>query len=215
MVVALVVVVVWVQAIMSPAHPDLSEASVDHLGESGEAAVERRYVIVGGIVLSGVMLAVLFGLGRWNMGSSPRRGALEVVVVGHQYWWEVTCLDAPGADGPFETANELHVPVGTEVTVLLRSEDVIHNFSVPQLVGKVDLVPGRENRLTFSADELGTYTGYCAEFCGLQHAWMKFEVVAMQPAEFDRWVANPSRPAPSPKQRGLEVWSAATPARRR
>lgn len=207
-VVTAIVVAIWIWAAMSPGDPGLSETGQDH---DDEARTERRYIIGGGIVLPGLVLASLFGLGLWTMTRTPQKGPLEIEVVGHQFWWEVTYSDGPGMSGTFETANELHVPVGTDVTVRLRSDDVIHSFWVPELVGKVDLIPGRESRMHFSATEPGTYAGYCAEFCGLQHAWMKFEVVAEQPDVFAAWAARQAQPAPDPAttlaQRGREVFT--------
>lgn len=210
-VVTAVVVATWIWAIVSPGSPDLSDANPDH---PDETATERRFVIGGGIVLPAVVLAALFVLGVWTMSRPTQQGALEVEVVGHQFWWELIYLDGPGVPARFETANELHVPVGTDVTVHVRSDDVIHSFWIPQLAGKVDLVPGRVNEISFSADEPGTYDGYCAEFCGIQHAWMKFEVVAMEPDAFAEWAANEAAPAAAPtttaQQQGREVFTSAS-----
>jgi cytochrome c oxidase subunit 2 len=107
---------------------------------------------------------------------------LEIEVRGHQWWWEVTYRDFG-----FKTANEIRVPVGRPVRVLLSSADVIHSFWVPNLAGKQDLIPGRDNSLDFTAQRTGIYRGQCAEFCGVQHAHMAFTVVALEPAAFDAW----------------------------
>lgn len=198
-IVAVIVVAAWLWAMFSGGKSDLADPSTRRWGgSSDEASTGRRVVIGGGIVMPGVVLFTLFILGVWMTALSPQQGDIEVEVVGHQYWWEVTYLDVPGASEPFETANEVRVPVDTEVTVQLRSDDVIHSFWVPELAGKMDLVPGRDNRMTFSADEAGTYNGYCAEFCGLSHAWMKFKVIAMEPGAFADWVANEAADANQP-----------------
>jgi cytochrome c oxidase subunit 2 len=94
------------------------------------------------------------------------------------------------------TANEIHVPTGVPVDLVLRSADVIHSLWVPQLNGKTDVIPGQTNHMTFTADDPGTYRGQCAEFCGIGHALMSFVVVAQPPAEFDDWLAA-QRQAPA------------------
>jgi len=162
-----------------------------------ESRLVRRFVIGGGVALPAVVVAGFFVVQVASSASPLAGGALTVEVTGHRYWWEVTYPDAAGADA-FTTANEVRVPTGTPVTVVLRSEDVIHSFWVPQLAGKVDLVPGVERRLTFAADEPGTYAGFCAEYCGLQHTWMKFQVVALEPAAYEQWAAQEARPAAPP-----------------
>lgn len=90
-------------------------------------------------------------------------------------------------DQRFETANEIHIPVGRNVRLQLEGVDVIHSFWVPSLAGKQDLIPGRPNELTIRAERPGVYRGQCAEFCGLQHAHMAFFVIAEAQAEFDQW----------------------------
>ena len=100
----------------------------------------------------------------------------------------------------FADANELHIPAGRPVLLELTSEDVIHSFWVPKLVGKMDMIPGRVNTLRLQADRPGVYGGQCAEFCGGAHALMGFIVVAHDPAEWQRWLdskRNPSAASPS------------------
>ena len=134
---------------------------------------------------------------------------LIVDVVGHQWWWEIQ-YDDPVASQRFRTANELHIPVGRPVIVRLNSRDVIHSFWVPNLHGKMDLVPGRTTTTWLQADRPGTYRGQCAEFCGLQHARMAFVVVAEPAAEYDAWARRQREPAPEPaddvSRRGREVF---------
>lgn len=170
---------------------------------------EKRMVIGGGIVLPAIILLGFFVFNLGAIRAQPQGGEFTLDVVGHQYWWEVFYRDVPGVE-PFETANQIHVPVGTEVKTVLRSADVIHSFWVPQLFGKMDNMPGRENEFSFIAEEPGVYPGYCAEFCGLQHAWMKFEIVAMEPDDFEQWVADQATDAPPAQtaleQRGQEVF---------
>jgi cytochrome c oxidase subunit 2 len=113
-------------------------------------------------------------------------GMRHVEVTGEQFWWRVRYLD-PGGAVTFETANEVRVPVGERVVISLRSPDVIHSFWIPVLGGKMDMIPGRENRLTLLAEKPGTYRGVCAEFCGSSHALMAFTVHAMQRQEYEAW----------------------------
>jgi cytochrome c oxidase subunit II len=135
--------------------------------------------------------------------------AVNIDVTGHQWWWELRY----GGDKPsdsFTTANELHIPVGRPVILKLRADDVIHSFWVPSLAGKKDLIPGRTATLHFRADQAGRYRGQCAEFCGFQHAFMAFEVIAEPPDRYDAWVAAQRQPAAEPTdagaRRGQEVF---------
>jgi len=124
----------------------------------------------------------------------PAQGDLNVLVVGHRWWWE---YDYPDLD--IITANELHVPIGTTVRMDLVSEDVIHSFWIPQLAGKIDVIPGHTNEAWFVADEIGTYLGQCAEFCGLNHANMRIVVVVESQEDFDAWVTNQQQPPVAPQ----------------
>jgi cytochrome c oxidase subunit 2 len=117
----------------------------------------------------------------------------DLIVVGHQWWWEVRDLDSKVV-----TANEIHIPVGKKLRVELRSADVIHCFWVPQLARKLDVIPGWKNHLMLVADKPGVYQGFCAEFCGAQHAWMRFLVIAQSQEDFDAWVAEQRQPRAQP-----------------
>lgn len=160
--------------------------------ESGSVNV-RLWVIGGGLVFPGAVLAALFA---WTLPMTPSwkpvpaPGALVVRVTGHMWWWDVQYGDAG-----VRTANEIRIPVGRPVFLALDSADVIHSFWVPQLAGKLDMVPGRLQHLQLTADRPGTYRGQCAEFCGEQHANMALHVVALPPAEFDAWLAAQAQPA--------------------
>jgi len=121
-------------------------------------------------------------------------GDADLVVVGHQWWWEVR-YPASGA----VTANEIHVPVGRKLRVRVESADVIHSFWVPQLGPKMDMIPGRHNFVWLQADRPAVYEGACSEFCGDQHAWMRFIVVAEAPAQYEAWIARQVQPAPGPE----------------
>jgi len=107
---------------------------------------------------------------------------LKVHVVAHQWWWE---FDYP--DLKIVTANELYVPVNTVVSLDLESVDVIHSFWIPPLGGKIDVIPGQVNHTWFQVTQAGGYVGQCSEFCGIDHAFMRFEVVAESQDEFTSW----------------------------
>jgi cytochrome c oxidase subunit II len=123
---------------------------------------------------------------------SPTQPA-DIVVVGHQWWWEVRYPRAGAI-----TANEIHVPIGKKLCVQVDSADVIHSFWMPQLGPKVDMVPGQHNFLWLEADSAGTYDGACSEFCGDQHAWMRFIVIAEPEAQYQAWLVEQAKPAGMP-----------------
>jgi cytochrome c oxidase subunit II len=172
--------------------------------------VGRRWLIWGGIVLPLVLLAIAFGSTIHTLAAvtAPKDTSLSVHVIGRQWWWQVEYHDQGIA-----TANELHIPVGVPVEIVLQSGDVIHSFWVPQLHGKMDAIPGRVNMLTLQADEPGMYRGECAEYCGLQHAHMGFMVIAESQEAFDQWVTAQQQPAVQPRDaaaiRGQEVFLSA------
>ena len=211
-IVSLIVLGLWAWATLRHVPESEEDEDEDPRAEHvPDRPLQRRFVIGGGIVMPAVVLTAFFGVQIATTMAQPMEGGpLAVEVTGHQYWWELEYRGIEGVDG-FETANQLHVPVDTPVTLTMRSDDVIHSFWVPQLAGKLDLVPGRESQMTLEAEEAGTYRGYCAEFCGLQHARMKFTVVAMDPAAFRDWAEDQSAPAPEPTSelatRGREVFT--------
>lgn len=125
----------------------------------------------------------------------PATGSMSVTVVGHQWWWEIRYPELG-----IVTANELHVPASSESNqrptfLKLQSADVAHSFWVPQLAGKTDLIPNRENLMWIAPTEPGTYLGNCAEYCGMQHARMLLRVIVHTPQEFERWVKEQQQPA--------------------
>jgi cytochrome c oxidase subunit 2 len=151
----------------------------------------RMILLFGAALPALILVPLLF----WTYGTlaaiDPRARPVDLVVdvVGKQWWWEIRYRDTvPGRT--FTTANELHVPVGKRVELRLTSTDVIHSFWVPELQGKTDLIPGRENVTWLEASRPGEYGGQCAEYCGLQHATMGLLVVAQSEAEFERWAAG-------------------------
>lgn len=171
----------------------------------------NRLIIVGGVIFPTVVLAALliFGLGLLEFRTQTPE-ALKVRVVGEQWWWRVT-YEVPGSGREMVTANEIHLPAGQPVEFLLTADKVIHSFWIPPIGGKMDMIPGRENRLVLTAEEPGEYRGVCAEFCGTSHALMAFSVVVSPPAEFDAWLQAQARPAvevPAAAERGAGLFQA-------
>ena len=157
------------------------------------------WVVGGGVVFPVVVLsALLFQSARMTnaLTRAAPPGATRIEVEGRQWWWEVRYPDAAG--GPVVAANEIHLPIGTAVDLALTSPDVIHSFWVPNLGGKVDMVPGRVNRLTLRADRAGVYRGQCAEYCGTQHAQMALVVVVETPEAFAAWLLAEAATARAP-----------------
>jgi len=123
------------------------------------------------------------------------KSALDVTVVGHQYWWE---FNYPKLG--IHAVNELHVPLSnpespTPTFIKLLSADVIHSFWVPQLAGKIDLVPNNVNHMWIDPHHAGMYVGQCAQFCGVEHAKMLLRVYVDTPEQFTAWVKNQQQPA--------------------
>jgi cytochrome c oxidase subunit 2 len=151
---------------------------------------ERAFILAGGVALPLAVVGTLTVLSLNVLNDHAPAGALHITVTGHQYWWEVRYDDAG-----FTTANEFVIPVGRPVQFTLRSDDVIHSFWVPDLGGKIDMVPGHTNKVVLQASTPGRYRGQCAEYCGLQHAKMAVIVEAMAPADYDAWQQHESGPA--------------------
>ncbi|HZP30797.1 MAG TPA: cytochrome c oxidase subunit II [Acidimicrobiia bacterium] len=156
---------------------------------------DDKFIWIGGVIAPAIILLVLgvFTMTTSNAIREPSSRALVVKVVGRQWWWDVSY---PGRN--VRTANEIHVPVHTKIHFELTSTDVIHSFWVPEIAGKEDVIPGQPNHLYVTVEKTGTYRGLCAEYCGLQHAHMGFEIVAESPGDFERWVQTNAQPAQEP-----------------
>jgi cytochrome c oxidase subunit 2 len=155
----------------------------DEVGHAihGSLALELLWTVIPfGIVM--VMFAwgakVAFDIFR------PPAGAMEIYITGKQWMWKAQHM------GGQREINELHVPVGRPVKLIMGSEDVIHSYFIPAFRVKADVIPGRYNVLSFTATEPGTYHLFCAEYCGTKHSGMIGSVVAMQPADFQAWLAG-------------------------
>ena len=123
----------------------------------------------------------------------PANREPDLIVIAHQWWWEVRYPKSGVV-----TANEIHIPVGTKWLVRLESADVIHDFWVPALARKMDVIPGYTNHIWLEAGAPGKYSGTCAEYCGAQHAWMRFSVIAESPPKFAAWLRGQETPAVLP-----------------
>jgi cytochrome c oxidase subunit 2 len=189
------VVLLLLLALFRPRHgpppPRDEPVAGNALGEAGEVGL----VVVAGIAIPAVILTglLVFAVRTLSALAAPPAAAMTVEVIGHLWWWEVRY-----PDHGITTANEIHIPVGQPVQLQLASRDVIHSFWVPQLMGKLDLVPGRTNITWVEAAQPGRYRGQCAEFCGLQHARMAFLVIAEPPDQFAAWLEEQRRPATEP-----------------
>jgi cytochrome c oxidase subunit 2 len=140
---------------------------------------------------------------------SKEADALELHLIGHQWWWEIRYEDGP-VDRRFTSANEMHIPVGRPVKVKLDSQDVIHSLWVPSLAGKMDLITGQHNELEFVAAREGVYRAQCAEFCGYQHAHMAMLVRASSGETFQSWrqaqLKDAEPPANPEQERGKQAF---------
>ncbi|PTQ57518.1 MAG: Cytochrome c oxidase polypeptide II [Candidatus Carbobacillus altaicus] len=123
--------------------------------------------------------------------------AVKLEVIAHQYWWEFRYPELG-----IVTAQDLYIPKGKKIAATLRGDDVIHSFWVPNLTGKIDTNPGYNrdgtlqnvNRFTFDSKTTGIFLGKCAELCGPSHPLMEFKVIALEPADFEAWVAKMKEP---------------------
>ncbi|MDP8924206.1 MAG: cytochrome c oxidase subunit II [Chloroflexota bacterium] len=165
----------------------------------GNTALEIGWTIAPAVVL--VIMAVptirtIFAL-ETPATTSPGGGApLIVDVIGKQWWWEYRYPEFQDAQGrPLTTANEMVLPVGRTAVLRMTSDNVIHSWWVPQLMGKMDVMPTHITEIWFTPEEPGQYFGQCAEYCGIQHAMMRTNVIAMTPTDFQAWVTRQMLPA--------------------
>jgi cytochrome c oxidase subunit 2 len=181
---------------------------------------ERRMksTVGAAVALSAAILLVLL-IGEFttaratHLFGATAKNQVSIQITGHQWWWEVQYQDKQ-ASNTIITANELVIPIGRPIEVKLKSTDVIHSFWIPNLQGKKDLVPGHPATLWLQADEVGTYWGECAEYCGFQHAQMRLVVRAVPGGEFDAWLSASRQPAKTPEtdsqKRGQQVFLSST-----
>jgi len=173
----------------------------------GSIPIEIAWTVAPGIIVLLLTLVIV----RTEMEVRVRQPkdlagahAVTAAVVGHQWWWEYIIKSDGDKTIDVVTANEIHLPAGSDneekaksrpVYLTLESADVCHSFWVPRLAGKTDLIPGRVNEMWFETTEPGLYVGQCAEYCGAQHANMLLRVYIDTPEEFAAWLENEMKPA--------------------
>lgn len=164
------------------------------------------WTVGAGIAFPAVVLSALLAydvLRTAGLDRPPISAPVVIGITGHLWWWEIRYHD-PASGRWIVGANELRLPAGRTVQLGLESADVIHSFWVPTLGGKMDLVPGRTNRLLITALAPGVHRGVCAEYCGTQHARIALHVVVETPEDFDRWLAAQAAAASTPTDATLE-----------
>ena len=189
-----------------------------------DAGGGHMWVAIGGLAIPLLVLSVLFVLGLNLLTDFPIHGMHggmpmahaqtmmkpEIRIVGHQWWWEVQYLD-DDVSKEFTTANEIHLPAHRPVNIEVVTQDVMHSFWIPALHGKVDLIPGHSNYIRVEASQAGSYTGQCAEFCGVQHAHMRLLAIAQEPEDYEAWLEAQRMPATEPTDKdaieGEQVFS--------
>ncbi len=167
------------------------------IANHGALALELLWTIVPFLitmVMFGWGAKVFFDLYR------PPAGAMEIYIVGKQWMWKAQHMDGQ------REINELHVPVGRPVKLIMGSEDVIHSFFIPAFRVKADVIPGRYNTMWFTATEPGRYHLFCAEYCGTKHSGMIGSVIAMAPNDFQTWLGGGKR-ADSPAAAGEKLFT--------
>lgn len=170
----------------------------------GKPALEIGLTILPALILIGIgipTVATIFDLAKTDDAECV------VNVTGQQWWWEYEYPVQEGCGGITETiitANQLVIPTGEKVLLQIQSRDVIHSYWIPKLNGKRDAVPGRVQPLRLEADQPGIYAGQCTEFCGLSHAYMRMEAVALYPQDFEAWKTSQLAPYSAPAADTIE-----------
>jgi cytochrome c oxidase subunit II len=168
----------------------------------GNTTLEIAWTLLPAVILIFIAIPTVRTIFRTQAPAAP--DALQVEVVGHQWWWEFRYPQytqrnaATGRVDTLVTANELYLPKGRTVNLALRTADVIHSFWIPRFGGKRDLISNHTNYLWFTPDDSTATTiwnGFCVEYCGASHANMKFRAITVTPEQFDRWVAHQQTPA--------------------
>ena len=167
------------------------EGDVDEFPEQvhGNFKLEIAWTILPAVVLG--VIGIITVVTIFDLAKKPGPEAVQVEIYGQQWWWEYRYdLNGDGNYDEIITANDLVIPAGEDISLHIKSRDVIHSWWAPALNGKKDAVPGRTHPLTINADKPGEYIGQCTEFCGLSHAEMRIKVVALDRAGFDAWTEH-------------------------
>ena len=165
----------------------------------GNMRLEILWTVIPAVVLVAIFIPTVRTM--YRIDDRAEEAEYVVEVYGKQWWWEVHYKEPTEEVGDIITANEIYIPVNTRVRFELLTSNVIHSFYVPQLAGKMDLMPGHVNVMSVEADQPGVYFGECAEFCGESHAYMRFKIIAVEPDQFvaflDGWRQGASTQAAS------------------
>jgi cytochrome c oxidase subunit 2 len=184
----------------------------------GNTTLEVLWTLIPAVVLVFIAVPTVRAIFRTQAKAVPN--ALEVEVIGHQWWWEFRYPQYGVV-----TANELYLPIGRTVNFALKTNDVLHSFWIPRLGGKRDLISNHTNYLWFTPDSVdeNAWNGSCNEYCGASHANMLFRAFTVTPAQFEQWVAHQKSPAvfgatpgvgaPAPAQPGTQTASVTGPQR--
>lgn len=156
---------------------------------AGNHRLEISWTVASALILVGLFVLTVHAM---HVSDPVPNRPPDLTIIGHQWWWEVRYANGAVA------ANEIHIPAGLDLLVRLESADVIHDFWVPQLGRKMDMIPGHPNYVWLHADRPGEYLGACAEYCGAEHAWMRIQVEAQREDEFNNWLAHQDTSAPAP-----------------
>jgi cytochrome c oxidase subunit 2 len=167
-----------------------------------EKQEKRMTYTVSGLVVATIIILFIFMTRDFLTGRDMQAlndpNPLKILITAHQWWWEVQ-YENNVSSNIVQTANEIHLPLGKAVQFDLKSPDVIHSFWLPNFDGKKDIVPGHPTSVWFRPTKAGTYYGQCGEFCGLQHAHMRFVVVVETAEEFQNWLTAVSQSARAPQ----------------
>jgi cytochrome c oxidase subunit II len=174
-------------------HPGAGEPKQIH----GNTRLEVAWTLIPAVILAVIAIPTVKAIFQTQPDPATLpANTVTIEVIGKQWWWEFRYPQANG--DTVVTANEVHVPVGRTVHLVLLSDNVLHSFWVPQMGGKRDLITNRVNHLVFTPEEPGVYFGQCAEFCGTSHSLMRMRLIAHTQAGYDQWLANEARPAVEP-----------------
>ena len=157
----------------------------------GSQTIEILWTVIPILIVTGLFVVTVRAMIRIDAPQASGQNA-DLTVRGHQWWWEAHYPNGAIATG------DIHIPVGRRLLVRIQSGDVIHDFWAPQLARKMDAIPGRSSYIWLEADAPGTYSGACSEFCGNDHAWMRFRVVAQPEATYEAWLQQQIQPPPQP-----------------
>lgn len=173
----------------------------------GNTRLEVGWTILPSLILAVIAIPTISTI--VDLSRKPDN-PLEVRVIAHQWWWEFQYRDPSAPNKQVYVANEMHIPVGRKIYATVESVDVIHSFWIPNLAGKMDAIPGKQNHIWFSVKQPGVYQGQCAQFCGDSHALMRFVVIAQPESEFNQWLQGQAQQARTPTggsaARGFEVF---------